>query len=157
VTYALLATDWLLFIVASWIAALAGGRIKRAFKGAATAGTGPGSRDYARIKQTAWTARLTLAVPAAAFLIVTISIWAGIWIAVAGTPEKTVNAPPATSSSVEAPTASVSFCEDHALTVRLLKDIVERVEPRWNARVTKESAKHGVGVHHDGGRSQLAT
>jgi hypothetical protein len=143
VTYALLATDWLLFIIASWIAALAGGQIKRAFKRAAKSGAAGGVRDYARMKQTAWTARLTLAVPSAAFLIVTISIWAGVWTAVAGTPEKP-QPPSSTATSSTEPSPSDEFLRrPYQLTVPVLKDIVGRVEPRWPA-VEKEATYNRV-------------
>ena len=70
--YITLGFAWGLFIVLSWLAFEAGRRVKSAARG---------TPSYDRVSRAAWTARLTLAVPAALFLITTIIIWFGLWSA----------------------------------------------------------------------------
>src|SRR5437588_1395350 len=72
VVYIMLGLTWGLFIILSWLAFEAGRRVKRAARG-----TPAGDR----VSRAAWTARLTLATPAALFLITTIILWYGLWTA----------------------------------------------------------------------------
>ena len=70
--YIVLGLTWGLFIVLSWTAFETGRRVKKAARGTP-------AQD--RVSRAAWTARLTLALPAALFLITTIIIWFGLWTA----------------------------------------------------------------------------
>ena len=70
--YIVLGFTWGLFIVLSWIAFEAGRRVRSAARG---------TPSYDRVSRASWTARLTLALPAALFLITTIVIWYGLWSA----------------------------------------------------------------------------
>ncbi len=69
VVYLALALAWTAFIVLSWVAFELGRRVKSYARGTPSAD---------RVSRVAWTARLTLAVPAALFLISTLVLWGGL-------------------------------------------------------------------------------
>ena len=68
--YVGLVVSWTAFIVLSWVAFLAGSSVKSAARQTA-------SGD--RVARALWTARLTLAVPAALILMTTIVLWSLVW------------------------------------------------------------------------------
>ncbi len=79
--YCVLGAIWAAFLTASWVAFLFGARVKAAANAACRAAA-PGARSAAtdacdRIDRARWTARLTLALPAAGFLVMTTLLWAG--------------------------------------------------------------------------------
>src|SRR5262249_6487146 len=79
-----MAAVWIAFFGSGWIALLAGSwlrstawRESRRHEDVAERAARAASAD--RIKRTEWTARLTLSLPAALFVMVTTLLWAAVW------------------------------------------------------------------------------
>ena len=79
VAFTLLSLTWIWFTVNAVSAYWIGRHLVRVSKSL-------GHPQAPLIDRVNWTARLTLAIPAALFLVVTLSIWVGVWSSIAGNP-----------------------------------------------------------------------